>query len=146
MDNPFKFLKEEEWQGLTAQATAKRFAPEEVLLKEGSRASGILAIKSGEVKVCHDVAGFNLVISEQGPGAIFGEMSFIEAEEADVSIIAMTEVEVLFITHAQMQEAIKKSPALYGRFFQSLAWILSRRLRETTGKMAQRQGDDWLGT
>jgi extracellular factor (EF) 3-hydroxypalmitic acid methyl ester biosynthesis protein len=145
MENPFKFLRDAEWQTLAANAELKRYAAEDVLLSEGQKPSGIHIVKSGTVRVCKDTAGFALTVGEHGDGAIFGEMSFIEALPAEVSLVAATPVEALFVTHAQIQAIIRDNPAFYGRFFQSLAWLLSRRLRATTGLVAaQRKGEDWL--
>jgi CRP-like cAMP-binding protein len=142
MDNPFKFLRDAEWQTLSANAELKRYAPDEVLLAEGQKPGGIFIVKSGLVKVCKDTAGFALTLAEHGPGTIFGEMSFIEALPAEVSLVAADAVETLFVTHSQVQAIIRDNPAFYGRFFQSLAYLLSRRLRETTARMASAQSED----
>lgn len=144
MDNPFRFLKDDEWRALTAFAETRRFAKDEVLLTEGEKPGGLFIVRAGKVKVCREPAGFKLVIAEAGPGAIFGEMSFIESEPADVSIIAGGDVDSVYISHEQVNKAIEKNPAMHGRFFQSLAWILSRRLRDTTGRVGKELAEsDW---
>lgn len=144
MENPFKFLRDAEWKALLASAQVKKFAPEEIILEEGHKPGGILVVRSGEVKVCRDHAGFQIELSEAGPGEIFGEMSFIESEPANASVIARTDVELMYVTHAQVQSIIRENPGFFGRFFQSLAFILSQRLRETTGQVAtQRSADTW---
>lgn len=145
MQNPFKFLRDAEWKALLANAELKTFAPEDMILEENHKPGGILMIRSGEVKVCRDHAGFQIELSEAGPGEIFGEMSFIEAEPANASVIAKTNVELLYVTHAQVQSIIRENPGFFGRFFQSLAFILSQRLRETTGQVASQRvsADTW---
>jgi extracellular factor (EF) 3-hydroxypalmitic acid methyl ester biosynthesis protein len=145
MDNPFKFLRDAEWQTLAAGAEQRDYTDGDVILPEGRKATGLYVVQRGTVKVCREQAGFRITIAESGPGAIFGEMSFIEAAPADVSLIAADEVGVLFVSHAQVQAIIRDNPAFYGRFFQSLAYLLSRRLRATTGLVAaQRKGENWL--
>ncbi|HEX6928304.1 MAG TPA: cyclic nucleotide-binding domain-containing protein [Gammaproteobacteria bacterium] len=146
MENPFKFLRDGEWKVLLASAQHKEFAPDQIILEEGHKPGGIIAIASGEVKVCRDHAGFQIELSEAGPGEIYGEMSFIEAEPANASVIAKTAVEVLYITHAQVQSIIRENPGFFGRFFQSLAYILSQRLRETTGQVTTQRADTWQDT
>lgn len=115
-----------------------------MLLESGQKPTGIMIVRSGTVNVCKGAAGFNLVVAEHGEGAIFGEMSFIESIPAEVSLVAATPVEVLSITHAHVQAIIKDNPAFYGRFFQSLAYLLSRRLRDTTSRIGKQPADDWL--
>lgn len=148
MENPFKFLRDAEWKALLGNAQLKEFEPEDVILEEGHKPGGIIIIRSGEVKVCRDHAGFQIELSEAGPGEIFGEMSFIEAEPANASVIAKTKVQLMYVTHAQVQSIIRENPGFFGRFFQSLAYILSQRLRETTGQVAGERAtaDGWQET
>ena len=88
MNNPFRFLRDAEWQALLKNAQLKTFAPDEIILEEGHKPGGIIIIRSGEVKVCRDHGGFMIELSEAGAGEIYGEMSFIEAENANASVIA----------------------------------------------------------
>ncbi|MDX1442486.1 MAG: cyclic nucleotide-binding domain-containing protein [Gammaproteobacteria bacterium] len=143
MDNPFKYLRTAEWQALLSRAQIKDFGPDEVLLEEGHKPGGIIIIRSGEVKVCRDHSGFQIALAEEGPGTIFGEMSFIESEPANASVITLSKVEILYITHEHVQSIIRENPGFYGRFFQSLAYILSQRLRETTGQVTRNSDDAW---
>ena len=144
MDNPFKFLREPEWATLKASAKQQDFAEGEVLLAAGTKPRGISVVVSGTVAVRRDLAGFDITIAEIEPGAIFGEMSFIESMPAEVSLVALTDVKTLFIDHAQVQTIIRDNPAFYGRFFQSLAYILSRRLRELSSAVGKQPADDWI--
>ena len=143
MENPFKFLRDAEWQTLLAQAEKKVFHEDDVILEEGHKSRGIVIIAKGKAKVCRDHLGFKIQLSEAGPGEIFGEMSFIESDAANASVIAETDVQVVYITHEQVQAIIRENPGFFGRFFQSLAFLLSQRLRETTGQVTRERGDEW---
>lgn len=103
-----------------------------------------MVISQGTAAVRRDSAGFALTVAELEAGAIFGEMSFIESMPAEVSLVALTQMETLFIDHATVQSIIRDNPAFYGRFFQSLAWLLSRRLRDMTSAVGKQPADDWL--
>ena len=145
MDNPFKFLRDPEWETLKSSATRQQHAEGATLLAAGTKPRGIMVIESGNVAVRRDSAGFDITVAELDAGAIVGEMSFIESMPAEVSLVAMTDVCVLFIDHQQVQSIIRDNPAFYGRFFQSLAFLLSRRLREMTSAVGKQPADDWLG-
>ncbi len=115
-----------------------------MLLAAGTTPRGIMVIVSGTAAVQRDSAGFAITVAELEAGSIFGEMSFIESMPAEVSLVATTAVEVLFIDHATVKSIIHDNPAFYGRFFQSLAWLLSRRLRDMTSAVGKQPADDWL--
>ena len=144
MDNPFKFLRDPEWNTLKSSAKRQSFALGDTLLAAGTKPRGIMVLESGTIAVQRDSAGFGITIAELEAGAIFGEMSFIESMPAEVSLVAQTDGQLLFIDHAQVQSIIRDNPAFYGRFFQSLAWLLSRRLREMTSAVGKQPDDDWL--
>lgn len=145
MENPLKYLRNAEWQALLANSETKKFGPDEILLEEGHKPNGILVVCSGKVKVCRNHSGFQIELAEEGPGTIFGEMSFIESEPANASVITKTDVEILYITHEHVQSIIRENPGFFGRFFQSLAYLLSQRLRETTGQVTEgRKVDAWV--
>jgi CRP-like cAMP-binding protein len=140
MQQVFKFLRPNEYQLLVEKAERRMYQPEDVLLKQGDKPAGILIIQKGTVKVTRENMGFQIEVAQHGPGEIFGEMSFVEAEPASTSVIAVDTVGALLVTHQQVQEIINQNPGFFGRFFQSLAYILSQRLRSTTGLLG---GNDW---
>jgi CRP-like cAMP-binding protein len=148
MQNPFKFLRPAEWDVLVAKAEQRVYKAEDVILKQGDKPSGIYIVQKGTAKVVRDSFGFQLAVAEHGPGAIFGEMSFIEAEPSNTAVVAQELCGVLIISHATVQEIITQNPGFFGRFFQSLAYILSQRLRSTTGMLSgggatSPGGPDW---
>jgi CRP-like cAMP-binding protein len=140
MQSPFKFLRSAEWEVLLNKSEQRVYKAEEVILKQGDKPSGIYIVQKGKAKVVKDNFGFQLAVAEYGAGAIFGEMSFIEAEVTNTSVIAEDNCGVVIIGHALVQEIINQNPGFYGRFFQSLAYILSQRLRATTGMLG---GPEW---
>ena len=116
------------------------FKPEETILRQGDKPSGIYIVQKGKAKVVRDSFGFQLAIAEYGAGSIFGEMSFIEAEATNAAVVAEETCGVVIVSHTVVQEIINQNPGFYGRFFQSLAYILSQRLRATTGMLG---GAEW---
>ena len=140
MQSPFKFLRPAEWEVLLNRSEQRMYKPEDVILKQGDKPSGIYIVQKGKAKVVKDNFGFQLAVAEYGAGAIFGEMSFIEAEVTNTSVVAEDACGVVIIGHALVQEIINQNPGFYGRFFQSLAYLLSQRLRATTGMLG---GPEW---
>ena len=140
----FKFLRDEEHQQLLKDSERKAFKPGEMLIHEGSKQASLFVIVKGEVKVQRDHDGFAIELSRHGPGEIFGDMSFIEGQAASASVIAgEEEVLVFIITHAHVSSLMGQNPAFAARFYQSLAEILSRRLRETTNLVQKDAAAVW---
>src|SRR6202008_2701489 len=65
-----------------------------------------------------------------GPGEICGEISFLDELPATANVIADDEVDAYFLDRPTLQSLFELFPHLGSRFYQSLASILSRRLRE----------------
>lgn len=140
----FRFLRDEEHQQLLQSSERKAFKPGEMLIQEGSRQTSLYVIVKGDVKVQRDHDGFAIELSRHGPGEIFGDMSFIEGQAASATVIAGDEeVLVFIITHAHISTLMSQNPAFAARFYQSLAEILSRRLRETTNLVQKDAAAVW---
>ncbi|HEX5339319.1 MAG TPA: cyclic nucleotide-binding domain-containing protein [Gammaproteobacteria bacterium] len=130
----FKFLTDDEYQALLQASERKIYKPGDVLIQEGQPQTNLYVIVKGEVKVQRDHGeGFSIEIARHGPGEIFGDMSFIEGQDASAGVVAAEEEVLAFVvTHDHIHRLAQSNPAFSGHFYQSLAEILSRRLRETS--------------
>jgi CRP-like cAMP-binding protein len=140
----FKFLRDEEHTQLLQAAERKSYKPGDILIQEGEKQTALCIIVKGEVKVQRDHEGFAIELSRHTTGEIFGDMSFIEGQAASASVVAGDEEVLAFvITHAHVSQLMGQNPAFAARFYQSLAEILSRRLRETTGLVQKDAATVW---
>ena len=132
MDGFLKFV-EEPWRSkLLDGAQRERFEPNQVILAEGQKRRAIFLVERGTVRVERGHMGFSVEISRLSAGEIFGEMSFVEDFGASASVVADEPVELAIIDAEQVDTLVATDPGFYGQFYQSIAEILSRRLRETT--------------
>ena len=140
----FKFLRDEEHQQLLQASERKVYKPGDVLIQEGQEQTALYLIAKGEVKVQRDHEGFAIELSRHNAGEIFGDMSFVEGQPASASVLAGDEEVLAFvITHAHINTLMQQNPAFAARFYQSLAQILSRRLRETSNLVQKDAGAVW---
>ncbi len=132
MNEFLEFLTEDDRRLLTETAEHRRYAPGEVILAEGECRNALFVIQEGRARVERAHMEFSLEIAKLGPGDLFGDMGFIEGLPASASIIAEepTTVEIIDVDH--VRTLIERDAGFYGRFYQSIAKMLSRRLRETT--------------
>ncbi|AKT35939.1 cyclic nucleotide-binding domain-containing protein [Chondromyces crocatus] len=131
----FEFLTQDDERLLLERAVRVRYKPGELILEEGSRRQAVFVIKSGiaGVEVAH--LGRGVGIRQLGPGAVFGEVSFLESAAASASVVAREETEVDVIEGTYVHSLLGSVPGLAARFYQSLAVMLAKRLRENTAML-----------
>lgn len=127
-----EFLTDSQRAELFARAERRRYHKDEVVLAEGERRRALFFVRAGVVRIERSHMGFNIEVSCLEAGELFGEMSFVEDFGASASVIADGPVEIDIIDEAHVRDLMEGDADFRARFYQSLALILSRRLRETT--------------
>lgn len=119
----------------------------QVLVKEGQPPLGLFIVRSGSVLVQRSINSYSITTATLHAGEIFGESAFINLSPrpATASVIAADDTEVIVLTPKRLNSLFEENPGLFGRFFQSIALTLSRRLRayneQAGGKPRDRFGD-----
>jgi CRP-like cAMP-binding protein len=150
-DGVFKRLTSDERKILLDRGEARAFKPGEMIIWQGRPHEGLFLVAEGEVRVEH---GFRVLregilrnpdgskkrgqvpgrlaveVARLGPGAIFGEMSFIDDAPTSANVAAVTPVKVLFIGRAEIDRLLDENPLIARHFYHSLAEVLSLRLRD----------------
>ena len=131
MQQVFHYLSEFEEHALLRKGGVRRFRRNEVIIEEGGFPSSIFVIKSGSVLVRQKNLDSYLPIRKLIAGGVFGEMSFLEDIAATATVVADSElVEIFVIERVFLERLLENNMEFFGRFYKSLAWILSQRLRE----------------
>lgn len=142
MTDALAMLAAEDWSLLQAHATLISYKNGETLLEEGRRRRALFVVREGSVRVEQIHDGHPITLAQLGPGEIFGEMGFVENTTASASIVAEDLVVVDVIDEAALQSLLASVPGLAIRFYHSLAIALARRLRATSGRLAQLEGSE----
>jgi extracellular factor (EF) 3-hydroxypalmitic acid methyl ester biosynthesis protein len=132
-----EYLSASDWNLVASKSKKLAFDKEQILIREGSAAKTVFLIRSGKVRVERNNGGGRAVLVTLGPGAIFGEMAFIEDALTSASVIADGKVEVDAMEVADLKEMFEAFPHFGARFYRSVAVTLSQRLRETSGLLAK---------
>jgi CRP-like cAMP-binding protein len=135
MSTGFEFLTDDDERLLLEKSRRVKFQPGGQILEEGSRRQAIFIVRSGLVGVEVAHLGRGVAIRQLGPGAVFGEMSFLESAAASASIVAKDEVELDILEGPFVHSLLASVPGLAARFYQSLAVMLAQRLRENTAML-----------
>lgn len=136
MDRKLKFLTAEDYDLLLEKAASATYNKNDVILKEGRQSNCIYFLRKGIVRVEQAASGKGVAIAFLEPGDIFGEMSFLEEIPTSAAVVAEEEVDVSILDKQEIYALLVSVPGLSTRFYQSLAYNLSSRLRETSSLAA----------
>jgi CRP-like cAMP-binding protein len=124
------YLTPNDWALIADKAARLKFKPGDLLVHQGKRTHGMYLLLKGTAAVQIPSMGAHVWIN---PGEACGEISFLDELPATANVVAKEEVEAYYLDRQTLQSVFELFPHLGSRFYQSLAAILSRRLRELIG-------------
>lgn len=133
--NTLRSLTQEDRAVLLEGLTPLQVPTDGVIIESGKRPEGLYLLLKGAVRVVRTWQGNASVIARIGRGALFGELSFFDNEEASASVEAETACEVFLLPCEHVFDIVRGRPALAARFYQSLAALLAQRLRDTSRRV-----------
>ena len=123
----FASLKPSLLDSLARSAKPRRFAPGELLVKEGDDAATFFVLCSGDAEV---VKGVELeggrVIGSLAPGDFFGEMALLGSFQRAATVRATSDCECLVLARWDFLGLVRTSPEVA----LAILPVLSQRLRE----------------
>jgi small-conductance mechanosensitive channel/CRP-like cAMP-binding protein len=131
----FRPLDDGERVTLADRLVVSRFAPGEVLTRQGEATVSLFVVVSGSLSVRVMEGGLEREVAQLGPGDFFGEMSLLTGKPRTATVIARTEALTYRLDREAAEELLKRRPQLA----ESLATILAER---RTGLRAAREGID----
>lgn len=103
----------------------------QILFREGDLSREIYIVKEGSLLVYTGNGDKELELGRVGPGAIFGEMAFLDKAPRSASVRAISEAKVLELNNAVMGGLIEKMPP----WLASVVKVVVRRLRNTNQRL-----------
>lgn len=115
---------------ISSHATEQVISADSVLVTEGGEGSDIYIVSSGAFDVLIGTdAGRAQKISELGPGAVIGEMSWLDGGPASATISARKDGVVLALDGQALEQKIADDPVFGSHFYRALAREAFLRLR-----------------
>jgi cAMP-dependent protein kinase regulator len=157
----FSYLNEDAFISVIGKLRLRRFADEEVIIRQGERGESFFMIAEGSVLVKRDIEDEDggVTLAHLHRGAIFGEMALISDEPRRASVVAKGDVDVhevrradLIVAAAQL-EGVTRAMKLFTRerflrnltathpFFQGLARDDRHRVMECFRIMTFHEGE-----
>ena len=108
----FSELTQRDLKGLALTARRRKYAPGEVIIKEGGSAVGCFIVASGEVEVIKDLDSPDRkeVLATLGPGDFFGEMAIIDDSPRSATVRAIKDTECIAITRWDFMAEVRTRP------------------------------------
>ena len=129
-----EYLTKNDWALLGDHAEPIELKVGATLIREGQPIENVFVVRSGTVSI--QVAGKK--IASLGEGAICGEMGFLEGRPASASVVADVDMIADRISATKLRELFETFPTLGLRFYRSVAMNLSKRLRDTSHALAEK--------
>lgn len=125
----FSHLTDEQLAQLATQVRELSFRKNALIMNEGDPGESMFIVKSGLVKVfVSDDDGRELVLYEQGPGAVIGDIALLDDEPRSASVITLEASSALMIGKQTFLACLRESPEMAINIIRSL----TTRLRDAT--------------
>ncbi|MFT4727398.1 MAG: CRP/FNR family cyclic AMP-dependent transcriptional regulator [Granulosicoccus sp.] len=125
----FKHLTDVQLTELADQAREIKFRKHAILMTEGDIGESMYVISTGSVKVyVSDDEGRELVLYEQGSGAVIGDIALLDDEPRSASVSTLEASTALMIGKQVFLDCLRSSPEMAINIIRSL----TQRLRDAT--------------
>lgn len=109
----------------------------EVIFSEGDPGSHMLILVDGRMSISKGGENGQHLLSYEGRGRIIGEMALLDRERRSATCTAEADCRLLTLDHDSLNRLATAHAALAYRFMFAMARLLSRRLRRTSGVLAE---------
>ncbi len=116
---------------------AYRMPDDKILCKQGDVDKSMGILLKGRLQVVTVDQGQKRLLATVNAPQTFGEFSFIDGQPRSAYIVAYTEVEFLQITREGLDNMAAEHPMIAYQLLSKISYILSQRLRRTTGKLKE---------
>ncbi|HNZ66946.1 MAG: cyclic nucleotide-binding domain-containing protein [Planctomycetes bacterium] len=106
-----------------------------ILLLENREIAHLYITISGSYAVVKN----DRILSKIGAGEVFGEMGLVDPQPMMYTIVSLEEGVVLELNLQQMKMKLKSDTAFASRFYQSICFLLSHKMKEMFQTMTQNE-------
>lgn len=109
----------------------------EVIFHEGEPGSYMLILIDGRISIAKGGEHGQHLLSYESKGRLVGEMALLDRERRSATCTADTDCDLLTLSHEGLERLAAGQPALAYRLMFTIARLLSRRLRRTSGVLSE---------
>ena len=118
----FDGLSKKELATIEQHTVVKRYRKNTVIIEKGDDANALYILRQGQVKAyVADENGKEIVLSQQGPGAILGELALLADIPRTASVMTLEDCEFLVLTKRSFLQCVESHPNIALNLIQALA-------------------------
>jgi hypothetical protein len=110
----------------------KRFAPGEIIVRQGDMGSEMYVIIQGHTQVFAGTGGERKYILDMQRGEVFGDMALVRHSRRTADVVASDPVEVLAVDQRFLERLQRRYPRIASKVLLNLTRIVSDRLQSMT--------------
>lgn len=121
---------------LRASLVEKTFSPGQFVFRAGDKSDEIYFVRKGIIKIVLPIGGdktYHLLTI--GMGGIFGEMAFIDNVLRSADALPLENCHLFVLSREKFEEVTSRYPELAGKFYQRLALLTVKRLRQSNSEL-----------
>ncbi|MHB9116673.1 MAG: Crp/Fnr family transcriptional regulator [Burkholderiales bacterium] len=107
-----------------------------IIFREGEKGGYMLILIDGKMEVSKSGDGGMHLLSYEGKGRVLGEMALIDFEPRSATCVASSNCEMVSLSVEGLDKLVAEHPRVAYKLMFVLARLLSRRLRRTSGLLA----------
>ncbi|HMD88371.1 MAG TPA: ATP-binding protein [Anaerolineaceae bacterium] len=138
----FANLPDTDLEQLCQQVEELSLRSDDLLFSEGSIGQNAYVIKQGQIEIYKTSDGKKIQIAVRLPGEVIGEMALLQAAPRSASARAISDCQLIVISHDQMDHLLDSSPSAS----RSMLSTITSRLRDTELLLRQNEKMAQLGT
>jgi len=119
----------------TAALDVREVAVGDVLVREGEKSGTLYLLCDGEALVTISVASSARELGRVGPGAMLGELSFLDGDATTAKITAATPLTLFVLSRAKFNELLTTKPAIASALLHGISETLAPRVRFATERV-----------
>lgn len=133
----FENLKAEELESLSEIAKTKDVIAGDYVFDEGTQATSLYILKSGAVEILKKASGGDeQTIAQISTGSPLGEMAFVDRMPRAAAAMVRENTKLIDIPYDALDKLIQSQPAIGHKIYKSIAVVLCRRIRQTSGDLS----------
>ena len=118
----FQGLPEKELDALERRAVVKHYRKNTVIIEKGDDANALYILLEGRSKAyVADERGKEIILSEQGPGAVLGELALLADMPRTVSVMTLDDSDFLVLSKRSFSDYLQSNPEIALNLIRSLA-------------------------
>ncbi|MBX2796656.1 MAG: cyclic nucleotide-binding domain-containing protein [Myxococcales bacterium] len=115
-------------------ATRRALQPGAYLIRRGQPGGDVYLLLEGSLDVLDDRQHPEVLLNTLGPGAILGEVAFVDGAPRSADVRARSSCTVLHWPRGELRDLLACHPALSARFFEGVARLTVARVRGLTDR------------